>query len=308
MKNIIAAILSFFIILLLSTNINAEETHSNIIIAKILETKEKIVKANNSSDNDYIFLAFWDFDGTILKGDCTEGLQEDQKKVYKGLAQMAIEAGYSSIYPSKDGTEKFFEDYHHMEEKIGKWLAYPYAVQMLRGTPLVDIQELSKKHFNNVLRNYYFTSSVSMIKALKSNGIECHIISASADVFLDAAASTLGLDVGRFNGIEVQIGNGRLSEKLNYPVTWAEGKTEKLLSVIQHTAQLHPDKTVVVLAAFGNSFSTDGPFMKYVVMQTLPAGKPVSVMINGGEAPMDYQGLFMEVNQNEIEIETGKGK
>lgn len=296
--------LSFFIWLLFPT-LHAKEDHAQTIITQILATKEAVIKAEHSSPDDTIFLAFWDFDGTILKGDCTEGLQEDNKTVYKGLAQRTIEAGYSSIYPPKDGTKKFFEDYRHLEE-IGRWLAYPYAVQMLRGASVEDIHKLSKKHFADVLHNYYFTSSVSMIQALESNGVECHVISASADVFLDAAAPTLGLDAAPFNGIEVQTENGRLSEKLVYPVTWAEGKTQKLLSIVEQTKKLHPGKKVLVLAAFGNSFGTDGPFMQYVATQALPAGKPIAVMINGGEAPTAYKGLFIEVNQTEITLENRK--
>ena len=39
-----------------------------------------------------MFLAFWDFDGTILKGDCSEGLRQDGKPIYKGMVQLGIEA------------------------------------------------------------------------------------------------------------------------------------------------------------------------------------------------------------------------
>ena len=62
----------------------------------------------------------------------------------------------------------------------------------------------------------------------------------------------------------------------------------------------HPGKQVFVLAGFGNSYGTDSPFLKYIVSQTLPAGKPVSVMINGGKAPTEYRGLFIQVRQDEI--------
>ena len=38
-------------------------------------------------------VVLWDFDGTILKGDCSEGLKEGDKTIYPGLAQFAIEHG-----------------------------------------------------------------------------------------------------------------------------------------------------------------------------------------------------------------------
>jgi len=267
-----------------------------------MNTRQAILaNAGESSSNKFVFLAFWDFDGTILKGDCSEGMKSDGKWLYKGLAQLAIESGYSEIYPPKGGVERFWKDYRHMEHNIGKWLALPFIPQMLRGTQLSDIYKLSGKHFYNVLSNYYFSSSIRMLKALEDGGVKCHIISASADVFVDTAAPTLGLNTERFHGIGSRIRDGRLTEELVYPVTWSVGKTEKLISIIEETARRHPNKQVIVLAAFGNSYGTDGPFMKYVATQTLPAGKPVAVMINGGDTPTAYRELFIQVQQSEIQ-------
>lgn len=279
----------------------AKETHPEPIISKIINTKQAILKnAKDPSSSKFIFLAFWDFDGTILKGDCSEGLENNGVLSYKGLAELAINSGYSSIYPPKGGAQKFWKDYHYMERDIGKWLAYPFVPQMLYGTKQRDIHNLSAKYFKNVLKDYYFNSSIKMIKSLEDSGVECYVISASADVFLDAAAPTLGLDVSRFHGIEVGIKDGRLTKDLMYPVTYSDGKREKLISIVKEIAQQNPDKQVVVLAAFGNSYGTDGPFMKYVATQTLLAGYPVAVMINGGDTPVQYRNLFTKVEQSEI--------
>lgn len=303
MKYKITICLSIIVIVLLLCPITrAEETHPESIISEIMNTQQAILaNAGESSSNKFVFLAFWDFDGTILKGDCSEGMKSDGKWLYKGLAQLAIESGYSEIYPPKGGVERFWKDYRYMEHNIGKWLAFPFIPQMLRGAQLSDIHKLSENHFKNMLSNYYFSSSIRMLKALEDSGIKCHIISASADVFVDAAASTLGLNPERFHGIEVRIKDGWLTEELVYPVTWSDGKKEKLISIVEETARRHPKKQVIVLAAFGNSYSTDGPFMKYVATQTLPAGKPVSVMINGGDAPTAYRELFIQVQQSEIQ-------
>jgi phosphoserine phosphatase len=278
-------------------SIHADEMHTKTIVEKILHTKQAILDSSEKPSSKFIFLTFWDFDGTILKGDCSEGLESDGKPVYKGLAQLAIESGYSEIYPPKGGVKRFFDDYHHMEH-LGKWLAYPYLLQMLRGAQKSDIDALSQKHFKTVLSHYYFSSSMRMLAALEKSGIECHIISASGDIFIDAAAPTLKLDRKRFNGIEQRIKNGRLSEELVYPVTWSEGKVEKLRALVDKISKQNPNKQVVVLAAFGNSYGTDGPFLKYVATQKLPAGEPVAVMINGGNPPSAYTDLFIQVQQS----------
>ncbi|MDD5360313.1 MAG: haloacid dehalogenase-like hydrolase [Sulfurovaceae bacterium] len=301
MKHKIMAFLSITIsMLLFCLPAMAKETHPEPIISKIMNTKQAILKsAKDPSSSKFIFLAFWDFDGTILKGDCSEGLDSNGTISYKGLAELAINSGYSSIYPPKGGADKFWKDYRHMEQDIGKWLAYPFIPQMLYGAKLSDIHKLSEKYFSKVLSDYYFISSIQILKALEKDGVECHVISASADVFLDAAAPTLGLDVSRFHGIEVRIKDGRLTRELVYPVTYSDGKREKLMSIVKEIARQHPDKQVIVLAAFGNSYGTDGPFMKYVATQTLPTGHPVAVMINGGNSPTVYRDLFVKVEQSE---------
>lgn len=300
-------IICFLIILsmfLLCPLTRAEETHAEAIISEIINTRQAILTKARKSSNEFIFLAFWDFDGTILKGDCSEGMKRNGQWVYKGLAQLAIEAGHSEIYPPKGGADRFWKDYFYLGDNIGWWLALPFIPQMLRGARLSAVHQLSEEYFKKVLCNYYFSSSLRMLKALEDNGINCYIISASADVFVEAAASTLGLNPERFHGIEVRIKEGRLTEEIIYPVTWATGKKEKLISIVKEIGRQHPKKQVIVLVAFGNSYRTDGPFLKYVATQSLPAGKPVAVMINGGEAPPAYQGLFIQVKQSEIQSDS----
>lgn len=288
-------------IFLLCIDSRAEEMHANIIISDIINTQQAILaKLAGSSPQECIFLTFWDFDGTILMGDCSEGMKTEGRTVYKGLLQLAIEAGYSKIYQPENGFDRFWKDYRHLESNIGEWLAYPFLPQMLRGAKAGDVSLLANRHFKDILKQYYFKSSIEVLESLEQAGIENHIISACSDIFVNEAASTLKLPQERFNGIQVQIEGGRLTEKLVYPVTWAEGKAEKLQMIVSRIQDRNPNKRVIALAAFGNSYSSDGPFMKYVATQTLPAGKPLAVMINGGKAPDIYHDMFIQVQQSEI--------
>lgn len=283
------------------SNVGASENHADQLISDILNTRQAIINSTEGvTPNSFVFLAFWDFDGTILRGDCSEGLMDGSREVYEGLAVAAIKAGLSEIYAPQNGAERFWQDYRHMEKHIGEWLAYPFIVQMLRGAKESDVRTLAARHFEKVFRHYYFASSLKILKALEENGIENHVISASADVFVGGAAPTLGLPEGRFNGIQVAIENGRLTEKLVYPVTWSHGKTQKLISIVNAMSRRYQGKKVFVLAAFGDSYSTDGPFMRYVVSQVLPAGKPLAVMINAQNAPVEFRGLFIAVRQSEM--------
>ena len=79
------------------------------------------------------------------------------------------------------------------------------------------------------------------------------------------------------------------------PVTYAEGKTEKLKLIVNNLIQDKKTEQVFILAGFGNSFHTDGHFLQYIAEQRLLAGQPTAVMINGGYAPEEYEGMFKEV-------------
>ncbi|MDD8046871.1 MAG: haloacid dehalogenase-like hydrolase [Verrucomicrobiota bacterium] len=276
------------------------EPHVEKVVARILQTRQAILaQLPDDTGRDALFLTFWDFDGTLLEGDCTEGLPDaaGDGSGYKGLAQACIEAGLSSIYPAEDGYSAFKADYGHMDHAIGRWLAYPYVGQMLRGAEVEAVRRVVDRHFEEAIRPFYYDASMKILRALEAGGVECHILSASIDLFVDAAASSLELPVGRFNGIELRITDGKLTEQIEYPITWADGKTERLQSIATALRGPQRDRAVFILGAFGNSYGTDGPFMKHVAAQQLPVGKPIALMINGGTAPAAYQGLFWEVEQ-----------
>jgi phosphoserine phosphatase len=273
-------------------SIRAEEPDDSRIITQILQTRAAILKA--TGDTNAVFLAFWDFDGTTMKGDCSEGLREHDRQIYAGLAQLAIERGLSQLYPPQGGFEKFWNDYTNLDERIGHWISYPLIPQMLRGAKADDVLQLSREYFSTTLSNYLRSSSVRIIHELQQGGVESHIISASAELFVQGAADSLGLPVEHIHGIRVKIRDGRLTEELVYPMTWNIGKRERILEIASDISRA--GKNVYVLAGFGDSYHTDGPFLEYIAKQKLPAGQPISVFYDNTNAPAEYRGLFYQAS------------
>src|SRR5262249_20611767 len=144
------------------------------------------------------------------------------------------------------------------------------------------------------LSNYLMASSVKIIRALQRGGVEPHIISASADVFVKGASQSLGIPVEHIHGIEVRARDGKLSEEIVYPVTWNKGKLEKIQALIAAMENESPQRRVFVLAGFGDSYGTDGPFLKFIATQILPAGKPIAVFYDSKGEPEEYRGLFYQ--------------
>lgn len=275
------------------------EPHAGVILRELIATRDAIVAARKLAPGQGVFLAFWDMDGTLLKGDCTEGLVEAGRPVYPGLAQLGIERGLAGAYRGADGYAEFAKDYEYLNRRFGAWLAYPFVPEVFQGARAAEVEAMARGHFDTVLHRYYYAGSLHILRGLEAAGVENHVLSASAELFVRGAADTLGLPRERLHGIAVRIdAAGRLTRDVVPPLTWAEGKRARLLQLVAEAHEAHPGAEVHVLAAFGNSFGTDGAFLDYTASQTLPAGRAgLAVMVNGGKAPERYRGRFREVEQ-----------
>ena len=289
------ATLALMLLLPLAGVAEEPEKASMELLDRVLAVREALIE--NGASPNAAFITVWDFDGTILDGDCSEGLERNGSVVYPGLAELAIENGLSPLYSNKGGFDAFWHDYRLLDERMGHWIAYPFIVQMLRGGSVDQLVELAEHTFETVYRPHYFAGSMYILNGLQNAGIEVHIISASAERFVEGAARTLNIDPDFIHGIRVIERDGLMTEELVYPVTWNEGKRLHLQSVLAARASAEPGRELYVIGGFGNSYNTDGPFMAWIARQNLPAGKPVVAMINGGDAPEGYSGLFTEIAQ-----------
>ncbi|MCB1192007.1 MAG: haloacid dehalogenase-like hydrolase [Leptospiraceae bacterium] len=276
-----------------SSDIDVQE-----IISKIFTTKKAILdfkkegQALCQKQYDCLFLSFWDFDGTILKGDCSEGLTEDGKAVYKGLLQLSIEDGFSISYNKNEFT-KFEKDYREMEAKKGSAIAYQYIAQIYQGQDKKKLETFTSIYFENTLRKFYFSESIKILNSMiGQDDFRVYIISASPDFFVKGASGSLKIPKSQIRGINLEDKDGILTNKIKQPITYAEGKTKALQKIVLDIIKEKKYKNVFVLAGFGNSYQTDAPFLKYIIEQKLPVSKPVAVMINGGKPPIEYDGLF----------------
>ena len=276
--------------------LSSTESHADELLAELLDLRGALLALHPRAR----LLAFWDLDGTLLRGDCSEGLSSGGKEIYPGLVRLALEKGHSPQYSSDViGYQRWQHDYRQLGERVGFWLAYPFLAQIFAGALEQDLIDLATGHFDTTLRKFYFSASRTIFDGLAQAGVEQHILSASADFFVRGAATSLALPSGNLHGIRVKTIEGRLTRELLYPVTYAEGKVTKLIEIVQ-TAEAQSQDPVFALAAFGNSFDTDRAFLAHVLRQTLPIGQPMAVMINAGFAPANYRGLFRSVRHKRV--------
>ena len=266
------------------------ESHVEEVVATVRENIAKL----KAVCPEVVPMAFWDFDGTILKGDISEGLEEDGVKRYAGLVARTIEAGLSPIYGGAAGWQQYLVDYRRMNE-IGRWLAWPYNAQLFLGVKAADLDAFCQAEVDRVYRKWYFASSIAIWRELEKLGVENYVVSASPEIFVRNTAASLGVTTDRTRAIRVAIDGGRMTTRLIYPIPFGEGKVENVRELVL----ARPNG--VAVAGFGNSYSTDGAFLRYIVSQPLPGGaKGFALMINGGKAKPGFEGLFRCVEQKTV--------
>ena len=267
----------------------AAENHADAIVSKILSCVAKV----KAADPNAIPMAFWDFDGTIIKGDITTGWI-DEKEAYSGLFRACVEAGFSGILHTSADVDSFLYDTYPKMKALSRYIAWPALGQIFAGADEAALEAFCRRHTESTLRPWVFSSSETILRALEKAGVENYIISGSPDIFVKGACECAGVPRSRAVGLRQRISGGRLSMQLEYPLSMNEGKIETIREIVNAKSHAY------AVAAFGNSYWTDGPFMRYVATHPLPGGASgVSIMINGGATPVEYKGLFELVVQSD---------
>jgi len=270
----------------------APEGHVERVVARILENVAKV----RAADPEAVPMAFWDFDGTIIRGDLGYGLTENGVVRYHGLLEEIIRAGWIPIYRQPDGYERWFKDYTRMGE-VGHWLSQSYDAQMFTGVSVRELDAFCERTIREKkLDRWYFASSMAIWKALAAAGVENCVVSASIEPMMRNVASTLGIPKERVRATRVEEECGRWTTKLLQPVPYGEGKVDAVRMFLKARAK------GVAVAAFGNSYATDAAFLRYVATQpALPGGaKGTALMINGGKAVSGYTEFFICVSQEAV--------
>ena len=264
------------------------EAHVDSVVAEVLANVAKLKAASP----DAVPMAFWDFDGTIIKGDIGDEYVQDGKVQYRGLIRDSILAGLCPVYRGEEGCVQWWADYSRMHE-IGSWLCQGYDAQMYAGVELSVLEEFCNRRIRECYLRWYFASSVAIWKRLAEAGVENYVVSANVESLMRNVAPTLGIPRSRVRGARVEIEGGRLTTKIVHPIPFGEGKVE----AVRQMVLARPNG--VVVAGFGNSYSTDGNFLRYIVTQHLPGGaKGFALMINGGRPKPGFEGLFRCVDQS----------
>jgi phosphoserine phosphatase len=268
------------------------DSETDEMISRIIALKDQMSATYGGARHD--FGMFLDFDGTIISGDITDGgsaeTQREGNAPYPGLSKIAFDNGIwnKTVFPDSFGGngKKAFEAYWNkftdMANQNGHQVAYEWSASLFANLNPQDQKKLDKvsaQHFIDILNPMLFKSSVKYIKKLNDAGVKVFIVSASPTTFVDGARVFFNSVIPKEQAAGINMktnGSGRIDAITNY----AEGKIARIEKFAKDY-KLRNKVPLEILAGFGNSWSTDGAFLRWVAHEK----KGIAVMINGGKIP-----------------------
>lgn len=231
---------------------------------------------------------FVDWDGTMIKGDITEGLSSGSSEDYMGLAKLAFEQKLIHIPLGEPETfEGYFAKYERLlsesHEKAYAWSSEYFA--NLPPEKQLKLTNLVKEHFRKTLGTRVFETSALIVEFLHRLGVHVFVISASPLAFVEGTLEVFPwLKAASISGIDRERTKGVLRDPI---INYADGKIER----INFFSRNFQDSAIV--GGLGNSWGTDGAFL-----QEISARGGVSVIFNAG-TPIDRYNIH-PIKQFEI--------
>ena len=107
--------------------------------------------------------------------------------------------------------------------------AYAWLAQINANQKLETVKEWAQKAFDHIKPQPIFSEQKKLIQFLLENNVKVFIVTASIKWAVEPGARALGLSDENVIGIETEINNHLISEKVINPITYRQGKVDALL-------------------------------------------------------------------------------
>ena len=124
-------------------------------------------------------------------------------------------------------------------------VAYAWLAQINKGYSLAQVQAWAKQAIDSIQPVPVLQPMKELIDFLKSRQVEVFIVTASVKWAVEPAASLVGVDFDHVLGITTKVLNNHVTDEVEYPITWRDGKAE---AILQRTKNVKP------LLAAGNTY------------------------------------------------------
>ena len=175
-------------------------------------------------------LAVFDADGTLWDTDIGENFFDYQ------IAHCNLQ----SLSGIQDPWARY-KELKNPDPRVG----YAWLAQINHGYSLKQVQQWASEAIESIQPVPILESMRELIEFLKSRKVEIYIVTASVKWAVEPAATLLGISFDCVLGITTKVLSSQVTNEVEYPITWRDGKAEAFL---KHTKSVRP------LLAAGNTY------------------------------------------------------
>lgn len=155
-----------------------------------------------------------DADGTIWKDDIGESFL--RRLIADGVL----------VSPQAQGIDVWKS--YEARVAVDKGAGYAWAVQVMAGLPEAEIRARAAAYAKEFVPARVYPQMRALLDEVRDRGCTPWIVSASGQLIIEAAAPLLGLPAAQAIGIRTVIREGRLTDELEAPITYRQGKVEAI--------------------------------------------------------------------------------
>lgn len=196
-------------------------------------------------------VTFWDFDGTIIDGDVTEGL------VLISITQVLIDLGLSSCF-SPGTFPELQKQLIQYNVNRAQGLALPLTI--FNGLEVKIIHNVARQLFDDTYFQFYWKKCVQLLKYLNILGVKNYIVTASPTLFVEPVKYQL--PITEVIGVEVKYNKNKYGENiLTNKIIQLPYNLEKRKLI--ENFLLKNDDYLPILGV-GNTINGDYPFLTFL--------------------------------------------
>lgn len=199
--------------------------------------------------------AVFDHDGTLMYGDLSGGDHARQPGILQLMIKnREIKPEGMAIVPEawKENPWGYFLE---LQQKNAN-AAFMWRASLVAGYTRPELNSLAASYYQRIFQHYLFPQMKAMVRLLLRHGVEVWVLSAGPEALIRGCADFVGVNPEHVLAQRFHLQDGKIIPVVDEPVSYAAGKVWYIENIVRPV-------DVNRLFVFGNSWSNDGPMLRY---------------------------------------------
>lgn len=199
--------------------------------------------------------AVFDHDGTLMYGDLSGGDHKNQPGILQLMIRnREIKPEGLALVPA--GWSDHPWGYFEQLQKTDADAAFMWRASLVAGYTRPELNQLAATYYGRIFQHYLFPQMKAMVRLLLRHGVDVWVISAGPEALIKGCAGYIGVEPDHVLAQRFHLRDGKITPVVDEPVSYASGKVWYIENIVRPR---DPSRLLV----FGNSWSNDGPMLRY---------------------------------------------